>query len=134
MISTAEDLARLGAALLDGRLMRTETVRTMFTPQLDGVLAFEGDNPPTPMRWRQAFLWRIRQDEAGRDYVHHCGSVKGFNACLLIYVDEALVAATADNADSLGLGPGRALADFFRGDRLEEDSDASAAGGAGARP
>ncbi|MDX1643483.1 MAG: serine hydrolase domain-containing protein, partial [Thermoanaerobaculia bacterium] len=115
MISTAEDLVRLGAALLDGRLMRPETVELMFTPQLgNDVLYYRGDDPPEPLRWQQALIWRIRQDEAGRDYVNHCGSVEGFNACLILYVEERLVAATADNADSSGLRPSRALADFFR--------------------
>ncbi|MEJ2190662.1 MAG: hypothetical protein P8Y93_14935, partial [Acidobacteriota bacterium] len=56
----------------------------------------------------------IRQDQAGRSYVHHCGTVKGFNACLILYVNEKLVVATADNAASLGLWPGLALADIFR--------------------
>lgn len=125
MISTAEDLARLGAALLDGRLLAPETVELMLTPQLgDDILYFRGDDPAEPLRWQQAVIWRIRQDEAGRDYVHHCGSVKGFNACLILYVDEGLVAATADNADSLGLRPARALADLFRvGEDEGDDPD-----------
>lgn len=125
MISTAEDLGRLGAALLDGRLLEPDTVELMLTPQLDeGVLYYRGNDPPEPLRWQQALMWRIRQDEAGRDYVNHCGSVKGFNACLIVYVDEKLVAATADNADSLGLRPARALADFFRRtDGSRPDSD-----------
>ncbi|HUO87254.1 MAG TPA: serine hydrolase domain-containing protein [Thermoanaerobaculia bacterium] len=115
MISTAEDLARLGAALLDGRLMAPATVRRMFAPQLgEDVLVFQGDEPAAPLRWRQALIWRIRTDLAGRDFVHHCGSVKGFNACLVLYVDEGLVVATADNADALGFGPALTLADLFR--------------------
>ncbi|MCB1035956.1 MAG: hypothetical protein KDD47_19195, partial [Acidobacteria bacterium] len=56
----------------------------------------------------------IRRDEAGRPYVHHCGTVKGFNACLLIWVEEKLIVATADNASSFGLEPSRRFADIFR--------------------
>lgn len=115
MLSTAEDLGRLGVALLQGRILDPATVELMFTPQLgDDILYYRGDDPPEPLHWKQAFIWRIRQDRAGRDYVHHCGDVKGFNSCLVLYVDENLVVATADNADSFGLWPGLALADFFR--------------------
>ena len=78
MLSTAEDLARIGAAFLEGRLMKPGTVRRMPDPQLDdGDKYFRGDDPPTPLRWRQALMWRIRKDEAGRDFVNHCGTVKG---------------------------------------------------------
>ena len=115
MLSTAEDLGRLGVALLQGRVLDPATVKLMFTPQLgDGILYYQGEDPPEPLRWQQAFIWRIRQDQAGRSYVHHCGTVKGFNACLILYVNEKLVVATADNAASLGLWPGLALADIFR--------------------
>jgi CubicO group peptidase (beta-lactamase class C family) len=114
MISTAEDLVRLGLALTGGRLMRPETVVEMFAPQIaDDILDARSD-PPTPLRWRQAFGWRIRRDDAERNFVHHCGSVKGFNACLVVYVEEDLIVATADNADVLGFAPALALADLFR--------------------
>ncbi len=114
MISTAEDLVRFGVALIRGRLLRPETLKWMFTPQLEDVLQFQGSEPPDSLRWRQALMWRIRKDEQGRDFVHHCGSVKGFNACLVIYLEEDLVVATADNADVLGFGPALVLAEFFR--------------------
>lgn len=129
MISTAEDLARLGAALLEGRLMKPETVELMLTPQLgDDILYYRGEDPPQPLGWQQAFIWRIRRDDADRDYVNHCGSVKGFNACLIVYAGEKLVAATADNADSLGLRAARALADFYR--RSADDEGKGEATGA----
>ncbi|MCB1036478.1 MAG: serine hydrolase, partial [Acidobacteria bacterium] len=35
MISTAEDLVRLGAVLLEGRLLRPETLEEMFRPALE---------------------------------------------------------------------------------------------------
>lgn len=84
MMSSAEDLARFGVALLGGRLMGPETLEAMFEPQaeLDDLLYFRGDDAPTPLRWRQAIAWRIRRDHEGNDYVHHCGSVKGFKRVL----------------------------------------------------
>jgi CubicO group peptidase (beta-lactamase class C family) len=114
MLSTAEDLARFAVALLEGRLLAPETVRAMLTPQLAGVLVFEGDRPATPLRWQQALMWRIRKDEKGRDYVNACGTVKGFNACLAIYLEEELVVATADNAEAVGLRGALRFAEPFR--------------------
>lgn len=113
MISTVEDLVRFGQAILDGSLLEPETVEEMFRPRLDGVLRYREGEPATPIPWRQALMWRIRTDEAGRDYVHHCGTVVGFNACLAIYVDEGLVVAVADNAASSGLWPAKTIAGFF---------------------
>lgn len=114
MLSSVEDLVRFGVALLEGRLLKPATVDQMFTPQLEGVLDARGDGPPRPLHFQQLLMWRVRTDEAGREYVNHCGSVKGYNACLVLYPDEELVAANADNADVLGLRPSRRLADIFR--------------------
>ena len=46
MISTAEDLVRLGAALNHGNLLRAETVALMYGPQLDPVMRFEEKDLP----------------------------------------------------------------------------------------
>jgi len=99
-----------------GRLLGSDAVRSMFTPQagLDGIEVLQEDGPPTEMRWQQGLLWRIRQDSKGRSYIHHCGSIKGYNACLLLYPEDGLVAANADNANRLGSWPSQALADIFR--------------------
>jgi hypothetical protein len=86
----------------------------MTRPRLEGVLQYQGDEPAVPLRWEQALLWRIRRDGAGREFLHHCGSVKGFNACLVIYVEEGLIVAMADNADALGFAPALDIADIFR--------------------
>lgn len=114
MISTPEDLVRLGLSLLSGRLMKPETVAEMFRSQLGEDILDARRDPPEPLRWEQGLGWRVRKDKAGRDFVNQCGDVKGFNACLIIYVDEGLVAATADNADVLGFRPALVLADLFR--------------------
>ena len=57
------------------------------------------------MEFRQGLLWRVFTDAAGRTWVNHCGSVKGFNACLANYPAEDLVVAIMYNADDVS--PGR---------------------------
>jgi serine beta-lactamase-like protein LACTB len=114
MIATVEDLVRLAVALNHGRLIRPETTALMFTPQLETVLAFQDNGPPNRQPFQQAVLWRIRKDDAGREFVHHCGTVKGFNACLIDYVAEDLVVAIASNAEVLGFLPALKVAEFFR--------------------
>lgn len=115
MISTVEDLARLGVALNHGRLLRPDTVTLMYKAQVDPVLRHEEKGPPRRMEFRQALVWRVFTDAAGRTFVNHCGSVKGFNACLVNYPAEDLVVAIAYNGDDVS--PGRlgaeAIAQFF---------------------
>lgn len=116
MLSTAEDLVRFGNALLGDVLLRKELTDSMFTPQFSGILHFdEGGGAPQPLRWRQALMWRIRDDEKGRPYVHHSGTVKGFNACLILYREEGLVVAVIENGSgaATGLKEARTFADFF---------------------
>lgn len=111
MISTAEDLVRFALAVTSGRLLQPETVEAMFTPQLVDVRFFEGGDP---LRWEQCLMWRIRTDREGRPYVNHCGTVAGFNACLILYLDEELIVAITDNAWATGLFAAIAFADIFR--------------------
>jgi len=84
MLSTVEDLVRFGVAITSHRLLGEEISTQMLEPQLDDIQAFEGEDPPSDLRWEQGLMWRIRRDEADRPYIHHCGQVKGFNACLII--------------------------------------------------
>ena len=114
MIATVDDLVRFGVALNHGRLLKPETVALMYTPQLPTVLAFHEDGPPSREAFQQAMLWRIRKDEAGRVFLHHCGTVHGFNACLVNYTAEDLVIAIASNAQVLGFAPALKVAEFFR--------------------
>jgi hypothetical protein len=94
--------------------MKPETAALMITPQLQTVLAFQDNGPPSRQPFQQAMLWRIRKDDAGREFVHHCGTVQGFNACLVNYVAEDLVVAIASNAEVLGFAPALKVAEFFR--------------------
>ncbi len=114
MISTAEDLVRFGVALNHQELLKAETTALMYKP-LETITQFVEERPARPMRFEQALLWRISGDTAGRSYLHHCGTVKGFNACLVNYPDLDLVVAIAGNGHPVT--PARreamAIAQFF---------------------
>ncbi len=123
MLSTVEDLVRFAVALNEGRLLDPDLVREMFRPQLDGTLLWQRDGEPTLPTWEQGLMWRLRKDsnhidtdDAERRFIHHCGTVKGFNACLVNYPDERIVVAVAQNGWDGGFGfvPLVQIADFFR--------------------
>jgi CubicO group peptidase (beta-lactamase class C family) len=114
MISTVEDLVRLGVALNHGGLLQPKTTAMMYESQLKSVLRFQEKGSPSREDFEQGLMWRMRKDAAGRTFVHHCGTVKGFNACLVNYVDEDLVVAIADNMEAIGFRPALEFAEFFR--------------------
>lgn len=87
MMSTVEDLVRFGAALNHGQLVKPETVTKMLTPQLK------------TDEFEQGIMWRIFRDANGRTFLNHCGSVKGFNACVVDYPSEDVVVALAGNGE-----------------------------------
>jgi CubicO group peptidase (beta-lactamase class C family) len=98
MIGSAEDLAYFAHALNDGRLLKPDTRALMWTPQVDPVLQYNGDDPPIPeTRWKLGLIWRVRRDERGREFVYQAGTVKGFNALLIDYYHEGVVAAVVGN-------------------------------------
>jgi CubicO group peptidase (beta-lactamase class C family) len=115
MIASVEDLARLGAALNHGLLLRPATRAMLLSPQIDGLLQFREGATPVPVGFEQAMLWRLRRDAEGRRVAYECGSVKGFNACLVDFLDDDLVAAVATNSwECCGWAKADALAAFFR--------------------
>jgi len=114
MLSTVEDLARFGVALNHGGLLQPKTVAMMYEPQMKKVMRYQEGGPPTEETFEQGLMWRMRKDSAGRTFVHHCGTVKGFNACLVNYAGEDLVVAIADNMEALGFRPALEFAEFFR--------------------
>jgi serine beta-lactamase-like protein LACTB len=113
MLSTVEDLVRFGAALNHGRLLSAELTAQMLTPHREPVLRFQAGGPPTRETFEQALMWRVRSDDTGRTFAYHCGTVKGYNACLVDYVSDDLVIAMADNAEALGFAPAVRIAQFF---------------------
>ena len=94
---------------------RRETRTLMLTPQIDGLQHFRENAAPEAMEFQQALIWRVNKDEQGRPFVYHCGSVKGFNACLIDYVDDDLAAAVMTNSDECcGWKRTLELANLFR--------------------
>lgn len=115
MLSTVEDLVRFGAALNRGGLLKRETVAEMYRSQLGKIKRFDEKGLPNDLEFEQGLMWRSFKDPAGRTFLNHCGSVKGFNACLVNYPDADLVVALAGNADDVtpGRTPTVNIAQFF---------------------
>lgn len=98
MLSSAEDLVRLGVALNRHVLLKAETLALMYKP-MDPVPQYQEKGPPQASEISQGLLWRIFKDDAGRTFVNHCGTVKGFNACLVNYPEQDVVVAILGNGD-----------------------------------
>jgi CubicO group peptidase (beta-lactamase class C family) len=114
MLSTAEDLARLGVALNHGTVLGARGVEVLFHSYLPVVRSFRVDGPPTVERFRQGLLWRLVERADGNGFAYHCGTFNGFNACLLDYRDEDLVVAMIFNTYAGGYPPAEKLAALFR--------------------
>lgn len=127
MVSTAEDLARFGIGLLEGKLLKPQTLNLMWKPALGGeVLQYSESSPLHKRSFEQGLVWRLRKDERGRRIAFHCGSVEGFGACLVIYPDAGLLVAHMTNGpDSAGYPDSEALAGIF----LESQREASRTSG-----
>lgn len=87
-LSTTEDLARFGGALLRPGFLAQTSLDALFTPQ------HLANGEPTQV----GIGWRIGVNEAGRRYLHHGGSSNGGSAFLLLYPEEQVVVAMAANA------------------------------------
>jgi serine beta-lactamase-like protein LACTB len=96
-VSTAEDIARFGQAMLEGKLLKPETVRLLWTTMRtrDGKETGYGIG------------WSINTDSTGRHRVGHTGGAMGGTATLQIYPDDGLVIAILVNSDRtfIGLAP-----------------------------
>jgi CubicO group peptidase (beta-lactamase class C family) len=98
MLSTVEDLVRLGIALNNGTLLKPETVTTMYTVQIDDdVLEFNANGDPEKRPFSQALGWRIDKDAQSRPYINHTGTVKGTRSFLMNYPELDLVLALQAN-------------------------------------
>ena len=95
MMSSAADLARFGIALNHHYLLK-DTAR-MYEPAAR-VQRFRENGKPEDLEFTQALLWRFRKDDKGRTYANHCGSVQGYNACIINYTDADVVAVIVGNA------------------------------------
>jgi CubicO group peptidase (beta-lactamase class C family) len=108
LLMTMPDLARFGAALLDGSGSRITAAERalLFTPLTEGT----PEQPPLGLGWR------IDGDRHGRPRWHHAGTTPGGRCGLVVYPEEDLAIALASNTmmtpgDVLG-GAGE-LADLF---------------------
>jgi serine beta-lactamase-like protein LACTB len=114
MISSAEDLVRFGVALNHGSLLSAKTIALMYAP-VPPLQRYNGKEPPDALEFSQALMWRVFKDSHGRTFVNHCGTVQGYNACLVNYPSEDVVVAIMGNG--YPLNPARneavALADMF---------------------
>jgi len=115
MLTTAEDLVRLGLALNRGALLDTATLRVMYTPQLSAdVREYTPDGERRPLRHQQALAWWIRTDAQGREYISHTGTVNGTRTFVLNYNDHGVVVALQANALPFDPVPiGEAIAQLF---------------------
>ncbi len=82
MLSTAEDLVRFGVALNHARLVNRGSIARMYETLLDPVMRYEEGGAPSRMDFQQ-----------------------GFNAHLVIFPDDDVVASILYNSDDLPPSP-----------------------------
>jgi CubicO group peptidase (beta-lactamase class C family) len=102
-LSTAEDLVAFANALLEGRLVRPETLRLLWTSQQTS------DGKDTDY----GIGWSVDRDSKGRRRVRHSGGAQGGTANLVIYPEERLVVALLVNSDESFTGRAPAIAEVF---------------------
>ncbi|MDP3494562.1 MAG: serine hydrolase, partial [Hyphomonadaceae bacterium] len=105
-VATPSDIARFGAAHLDGGQMSPAMRDLLFT-----VLVERSPNSP-PL----GLGWRVDEDPKGRRRWHHAGNQEGGRASLVVYPDLGLSIALATNVVSTPgdtLTPSANLADVF---------------------
>jgi CubicO group peptidase (beta-lactamase class C family) len=88
-LSTTEDLARWGAAMIEGKLLRRVTRDLLWSPMTtrDGKSTGYGIG------------WTVRSDSLGRRQVYHTGGSMGGTAILLLYPEQHLTLALLVNSD-----------------------------------
>lgn len=87
LLATGGDLARLGLALLDDRLLSDSARAVLFEPQR----TLSGEETGVGLGWR------IDTDPLGRAVRHHEGSMAGARSALLVYPDEGVAVALLTN-------------------------------------
>ena len=102
-LSTAGDLVAFANALLEGRLLRPETLRLLWTSMKTA------DGKETDY----GIGWTVDRDSKGRRRVRHSGGAMGGTANLVIYPEERLVVALLVNSDESFTGRAPAIAEVF---------------------
>jgi serine beta-lactamase-like protein LACTB, mitochondrial len=103
IVSTPEDLVAFVNALLDGRLIKPETVRLLWTSQKTS------DGKET----EYGMGWGVDKDAKGRARVRHSGGAQGGRANLIVYPAERLVVAMVVNSDESFTGRAPEIAEMF---------------------
>ncbi|MDX1623622.1 MAG: serine hydrolase domain-containing protein, partial [Gemmatimonadota bacterium] len=118
-LSTAEDLVRVGAALLEPGFLSEEGLSTLFTEA----------RPAGGERTHYGFGWELYRTEAGRPVRFHGGNLPYARAHLMILPEDRLVLAhLANTGTSIFFNNGEAqwLAELFLPGRAEVDSTRAA--------
>ena len=102
-LSTAEDLVTFANVLMEGRLLRPETVRLLWTSQKtkDGKDTGYGIG------------WDAERDPKGRLRIAHSGGAQGGTAYIVIYPESQLAAAMIVNSDESFTGRTPRIAEMF---------------------
>jgi len=106
-LSTAEDLVAFGNALLEGRLLKPETLALLWTSQKTK------DGKDT----EYGIGWTVDRDSKGRRRVRHSGGAMGGTANLVIFPEERLVVALLVNSDESFVGRAPDIAEVFLDER-----------------
>ena len=103
-ISTTQDLARFGQAMLDAKVLKRSTIDALWTPQhtSDGKATTYGMG------------WAVNTDSTGRRAVSHSGGSVGGTALLVVYPKEQMVFAFLFNGDGRQPPLQRAMSLFLR--------------------
>lgn len=103
ILSTTEDLARFGQAMLDDILVSPETRRLIWAPvtTTDGKATGYG------------LGWGTSRDDAGRLRVSHGGGSVGGTAYLIVYPEQRLIVALLVNSDHSFVGATPQIARWF---------------------
>lgn len=103
MLSTPTDLVRMASALMDGELLDSATLATLWTPRL-----LPGGEP-NPQNY--GLGWRIDPGAAREDgseslrTVHHGGTIIGGSPFLLLMPEERVAVAVMTNVTLTSPGP-----------------------------
>jgi CubicO group peptidase (beta-lactamase class C family) len=103
MLSTAEDLARFGDALLQRRLLDERSLRALWTPQRTAADSATG--------YGLGFF--VASDAQRRARVYHAGNATGATAKFLVYPDNRVVVAILWNGDFGDFAAGRVAEPFL---------------------
>lgn len=87
LLASAADLARLGQALLDGKILSSRARSALFTSQ------HTRSGEPTAV----GLGWRVGEDPFGREVWHHEGSMTGARSAVLLYPDVGITVVLLSN-------------------------------------